>query len=200
MRGIIGLYSPRSRSGKTTFAEALAYTVPGTYLTKFAEPMREMAVLIASSFLEGGEQEAWDWIEDGRKDTKPLPGLGVTMRHLLQTLGTEWGRQHIHKDLWVVLCRQNLRRVDGPWCPLAIVDDTRFENEYHMLRDLGAVMVRVVRETPEVTTAPHESEGRLEHLPWDYTIVNDGSVNDLVDKAPKLLKELGFVAAAELRA
>lgn len=93
----------------------------------------------------------WDHV-DGPLKYEPIDWLdGTTPRHLLQTLGTEWGR-HQHPEMWLRLwrqrygdlCRFPFRTIPAPAgtrgldrkVPVVgvIVDDVRFVNEAEFLQ------------------------------------------------------------------
>jgi hypothetical protein len=71
---------------------------------------------------------------------------------------------------------------------LFLVTDMRFDNEYTMLREYGATIVKVSRPN-------HEYDGHItergfdDHL-VDYHIVNDGSLEDLTGKVQLMLKSI----------
>ena len=70
-----------------------------------------------------------------RNKNAPISWLsGVTGRSLLQSLGTEWGRNIVGQDIWVQAMEQKFQ---SSYAPLRIIDDLRFENEAHMVRRLG---------------------------------------------------------------
>lgn len=173
---IIGLYSTVPQSGKTTFANMLSsmYGKEG-YVVSFADILRELVVKVSAPFLHGGEQEAWEWLEDERKDKGVIPELGVTHRHMLQTIGTEWGRHLIHPDVWVKVL---MKRIEDVYYfakdyPLIVIDDVRFENEFDWIRSEGGVMVRIVRQDAPDNNA-HMSHGLLDDRVFDYEVVANG--------------------------
>jgi len=90
---LIGLTGPAG-SGKDTVARLLCEQ-HGFVQMAFADPLR--AMLKAGLGLTDEELH--------RRDLKeaPLEWLGKSPRQLLQTLGTEWGRQHVHPHLWLEL-------------------------------------------------------------------------------------------------
>lgn len=185
---LIGLYSPYPQSGKSTFAKELL-TTPGSKLAKFADPIREVVVPFAAEFLPGGEAEVLQWLDDDRKDTRPIPGLNVTLRHMMQTQGT-WARNAINPDLYVKIMQRRIRYQYDNY-KLVVVDDVRFENEYAMLRQRGCWLIRVDRPDPP-DTVEHESNARLDHLPFDYSITNNGTMEDLRAKARVVAWDLGL--------
>ena len=71
---------------------------------------------------------------------------GRSARYAMQTLRTEWGREQIHRELWLrAWHRQAQRANDNYPHSLIIVDDVRFADEADYLRALGAVAVRLFR-------------------------------------------------------
>ena len=146
----------------------------------FADPMREAIAATLGTFFEGGESEMNAWLGDERKYSKHIPGLGVTLRHALQTLGTEWGRDCIDHDVWVMIAKERSRKHRQSYT--TIIDDVRFLNEYAMLRKEGGVLVRVNRPNAPEKGNGHPSEHLLDDLEFDYTITNDGTVEQLKTK------------------
>lgn len=86
---------------------------------------------------------------------QPLDLLcGRTARWAMQSLGTEWGRECIHPELWLRAWEQHARNASSNYPhSLVIVDDVRFDNEADYLRKLGAVVLRLSR------SGVHEPEG-----------------------------------------
>lgn len=188
LKALIGLYSPYPQSGKGTFATSIEQTIPGTRVLKFADAMRSVVVPFVAPFFSGGEPEVLEWLSDERKDTKPIPVLGVTLRYMLQTCGTEWGRKMIHPDLWVHHARFALWRAHN--APVVIFDDLRLPNEYAMLRKEQATLIRIVRPDSPATRV-HESNAQLEGMEFDYNLINEG-VPDLRLKALAVAWDLGI--------
>lgn len=172
---LIGLYSPVAQSGKSTAAKQFAKLLDGVRMS-FADPMREIAVPVIGEFMDGGEAEVWEWLGDERKGTKPIPQLGCTIRHALQTLGTEWGRDCIHPDVWTLIAQQRSRKLRRSRA--VIIDDIRFPNEYAMVKREGGAVIRVNRPDAPPSPNAHKSERLLEHLPFDFYIENT-SLEDL---------------------
>lgn len=174
---LVGLYSPRAQSGKSTTARHLANRRGGVTMS-FADPMRAAIMPVVAPFMPGGESQVLDWLGDSRKDTAPVPVLGVTLRHLLQTIGTAWGRELIHPDLWTEIAQATARTHRQR--RLTIIDDVRFENEYAMVKREGGLLIKIVRpDAPVSANSGHTSEARLEHLPFDEVITNTGDLGAL---------------------
>src|SRR5699024_8911126 len=106
-------------------------------------------------------------------DQKEVPSdllRGLTPRWAMQTLGTEWGRNCIHPNLWVSAWKAS---IVGK--PRVVVDDLRFPNEEAAVRDLGGVVWRV--ERPGVGESSHASESQ--RLGFDKLIYNEADLNTL---------------------
>jgi len=127
-----------------------------------------------------------------------LPWLGKSPRRLAQTLGTEWGRDLVHKNLWLLLAERTIARVrenntDEAYAKYAkgesgyippqvkgiVIPDIRFENEAEWLRAQGGVLWHIVRRAPAVEG--HISEAGVAIADDDAVIHNHGSIFDLHD-------------------
>jgi hypothetical protein len=180
---LIALYSPTMGHGKTTVTRTLHDH--GFMTVKLAGTLKDMIRVflrdlgIAPNVIEG-------MVEGNRKEA-PIPGLpGVTPRSLMQTLGTDWGRTFIRPSIWIEIALARTRRLLNSGHKV-VIDDLRFPNEFIELKDLGAIMVKVVRPGVQATNN-HPSEGLLNDHPWDATILNDGTLAELRDKTLDILK------------
>lgn len=102
----------------------------------------------------------------------------LTYRELLQKFGTEVGRT-IDKDLWINSLFLNLDRNSN-----YIITDVRFINEAEACLENEAILIRVNRNTNQMQ---HSSETDLDdYKSFDYTIENNGSLEDLIDNVLQL--------------
>ena len=173
---IIGIYSPAAQSGKTTVAQYLQER--GYCRLPFAQPMRDMLSVMLSDLGYSEERIAHHLYVD--KEAL-VPELGVSVRHLLRTLGTEWGRDCVSPSVWLDVWLSKARRKS-----FVVVDDVRFTNEAELIRLLGGEVWRITRPGV-VRTTEHASEGGLDT--WsEFTcdIVNSGSISDLLNGLPKV--------------
>lgn len=184
---LIALYSPVMQSGKSEVAKTLQLT-RGYKLVKFADPFRSF---IRSILVEGGAspEAAERMVEEGPLKEKPIPALGVNVRRMLQTAGSDWGRQLIHPDLWVTIAEAKIKRCLAAGVPV-VVDDLRFPNEYEMVLRLGGYPVKVVRSGTQPYQG-HASEGLLEGYPMTV-LQNNSSLGELracAERLPELLTQ-----------
>lgn len=169
---IIGLAGP-ARSGKDTVANFIIAAIGG-YRYGLADPIRAMLVPLGVDLNDVYWQEHKE---------KTIPALGVSPRRMLQTLGTEWGRNLINPDLWLVLAHQRLLR-NGPGM---VVPDIRFENEAAWVRRHGGKIVHIVRRNLPTIEA-HTSEDGIEVLSNDAQLFNNGTLEDLQHDVRELFR------------
>jgi len=167
----IALWSPAPGCGKSAVAGLLCAQA-GYGLMPFATPIKEMAIAL---LLQAGysptiaRKAVW---EDKEAPLTYLPGK-PTARHLLRTLGTEWGRNCIHSELWISVWESTARQAG-----YGIADDVRFPNEAAAVRRLGGELWAVTRPG-YADDSGHASEAGLGDVEFDRVIVNDGSLLDL---------------------
>lgn len=168
--GLVGL----AGSGKSEVARVLTEEFDFVRV-KFADPLKNMLRTMLADightaedverYLEGDLKEG---LVDG------IGHLGATARHLMQTLGTEWGRNAVHPDLWMSLWAAKAERFAH-----VVADDVRFENEVAAIRAAGGKIIKVVRDEVKAVAA-HVSE-ELQAEP-DLHIYNSGTLDDLRKK------------------
>ena len=116
---------------------------------------------------------------------KPLPELGgASYRDLLIAFG-QAGRA-VYPAIWAEVMRQWLKQYKH--CDFAI-DDLRFPNEYKMLREEGARIVRITNPDREIVAT--ETEALLEGCRFDAELVNPKQdVETYAKQIGTLLKDL----------
>lgn len=171
MSRLVG-FTGRMGSGKSSAAMMLEGH--GFNSVSFAGPIKSMARALLQNGFGYGDGDV-DFHFDDKEFL--LPGVGCTMRHLLQTLGTEWGRNLIKQSLWLDSARLRLNRLDYAD---VVVDDVRFGNEAAMIREAGGLIIHLRR--PGGSSVQHVSEFPVSVHEGDVVIVNDGSLCDLFAK------------------
>lgn len=112
------------------------------------------------------------------------PTTPITSRRFQQLLGTEFGRDLIHPNLWVEITMGRARQLRAAGKSV-VIDDMRFPNELAGVIMADGLPIRVVRPATEVTTPGHASEGALDRTGM-FEIHNDGDLERLralVDRA-----------------
>ena len=174
---IIGI-TGRARSGKDTVGNFIVSAVGG-YCFAFADPIRNMLRQIGIDMSDPYWQE---------HKADVIPALGVSPRTLMQTLGTEWGRDMINKDIWVTIAKQ---RVLMAGSSLAVATDVRFENEADWIRGMGGTIIHIRRKA--ASSDEHSSESGIDRDPNDITIDNDGDLEELQHATHEALVYCGLL-------
>lgn len=189
---IVGLYSDAPGCGKTTVADYLVRKF-GYERISFAEPLKAMTYDFLVKWWEIDDKLAHSYVYGNAEQKERLiPEVGVTGRHLMQTLGTEWGRELIRDDLWVRLASERIHNAVHVRQVPVVMDDVRFPNEAAMLRDLGAELWRMERPSIGASTQGHASEGALSGLKPQRVIVNGRSIPILEEGVGGLLMNYSF--------
>lgn len=194
--GVTGL----ARSGKDHAADYLAKHMK-MHKYAFAEPLKTMLKSVfGDHFHEGDRSEI-------------CPETCKSYRVMMQTLGTDLGREMWNPQVWINLVEKKRKEVEDQGKrpdvyraafrgepPLGmILSDVRFDSEAEYLQLHGGVIVEIVR--PEhhslvdkvkhvVGLEGHQSEKGISRHFITHTIVNDGSLNDFDIKLMGLVDEL----------
>lgn len=122
-------------SGKSTAAQILCDSpIEGRTFVRqsFAEPIREMLRIIGFNSV--------DFNAD--KEVRTYRFGGKSARHAMQTLGTEWGREMMYRDIWVDVMRHRIiNEFQGGNC--VVIDDLRYENEADMVHEFKGFVVKL---------------------------------------------------------
>jgi len=177
-------FTGKAGSGKTTAANWALRNHKNCLKLSFASPLKAAAQgLINSVRPKSHPITASEYIANRDLKEQPIPFLAnITARRIMQTLGTEWGRDTLHPDFWVTIAAQKVERLlghsyrQGTIRLQAVFDDVRFENEAEMIRAYGGTIVHIERPDLEPVEA-HASEAL--GFEADYTYLNDGTVQDM---------------------
>jgi hypothetical protein len=105
----------------------------------------------------------------------------------MQTLGTEWGRNCIHPNLWVDLWGESAcSALEFGDARGVVCDDVRFANEADAVRRIGGEIWGVSRDG--VLPGTHSSETELAQIAPDVLIHNGGTIEDLQDTVFALMR------------
>lgn len=170
-------------------------------IRKFAGKLKIVASLLTGISIEKFEDQEFKKTILGPewgKETKSNPLNAIepfkditfvemmSVRDLLQKLGTEAMRNGLHQNTWVNALFADFKE-DMHW----IITDMRFPNEYKAIKDKGGITIRVNRPghgTSMVDLASaHPSETALDGFEFDYTINNDGDLDKLISLVREIL-------------
>jgi hypothetical protein len=181
---LIALYSSAPQSGKSEVAKALESQGYQTF--KFASALKDM---LRSMFRSVGYGETQiEAFLDGHMKEKPIPEFGgKTPRFLMQTLGTDWGRNLIAGDLWIDIL--HIRVISALAAGHGVVvDDMRFPNEFGLLKYTMDAKTVWVKRPGVVARTTHPSEGLLDTFTFDREIINNSDLTTLRNTAYGLIQ------------
>ena len=223
---IIGI-SGRIGSGKDTVGKIIQELIQynkdqSSEIKKFAGKLKETASILTGIPIEKFEDQEfkntnlsseWNYALMGEDwvDGKPIL-VPMTVRTLLQKLGTEAMREGLHKNVWVNALFANYKKEggseggervasDGGYYsapsykgeyPNWIITDMRFPNEMESVVERNGITICVIRDyalrgNPEDPKNIHPSETSLDDAKFDYEIINDGTIEDLERKVKEIL-------------
>lgn len=169
-------------SGKSTAIEQLKTLEIGpVFNVKFATPLYQIQEFVYKVVAPVYQRPA-DFVKD---------------RKLLQWLGTDWGRATIGENVWVDIWKDRVTKVRAQDQNVNVVcDDCRFDNEAAVVQALGGYVVKIVRSNADTHAqggtgiAGHASEAGLDPAFIDFTIENNGTVEDLKESLRKLVEQI----------
>ena len=170
MSRLVGI-AGRMSVGKSEVAQMLQETQDYEGVS-FAKPLKEMAAVLMHNL--GYSCEGVDFYLTHKYSV--IPKLGISMRHLLQTLGTEWGRMMIKRSLWVDLADFNISEAFE--YADVVIDDVRFEDEAAFIRDHDGLVIHL-RRPGAGSASDHVSESGITVGARDVVVMNEGSLGDL---------------------
>ena len=187
---IIGLCG-RAGSGKDTVRSFLEHKHDFAGLA-FADPIRAMVRELLTS--NGCSDE---YITSRELKEAEIPGLGVSARHMMQTLGTEWARKCLGEDFWLKLSATYMADLRSQGYRHFVVSDVRFANEAEWIRAQGGEIWLIDRPgLPSVRD--HVSE--CVHFRVDQVLRNDGTLTRLEFTAMDALASTKRFARAGMEA
>lgn len=167
----------RKGSGKDTAARILVDNLWEN--VKFAGGLKAMLAGYLA-YVGVDKKNIHHMLEGQFKEVPTWHFCAKTPRFAMQTLGTEWGRDIIGKDLWKDSCILRCQQFED-----VVVTDARFQNEIEALQGIGGKIVRVTRAG--VAKDDHESERYIDDLPADFEIANDGTIDELHAKVLQIV-------------
>ena len=196
--GLVGFIG----SGKGTVGDILEQK--GFIKDSFAKPLKDACAVMfgwSRELLEGDTEMSRKWREEPDSYWSEKFGREFTPREALQKMGTEAGREVFHKDIWVISLLNRAKGKD------VVVTDVRFQNEIKYIQDNGGIVIRVKRgedpiwfswleeiqlDTERTKFMQHEHIHKSE---WDwvgcefnYTISNNGTIQDLGKDVERVLQ------------
>jgi dephospho-CoA kinase len=181
------LVSGKKFTGKDTVANYLCNKY-GYVKMSFADDLKQKAVEVARLF--GASVELEDFYNQDKKNDLvdfPFNDGTCTIRKYLQNFGTEFVRNTISADYWVLKVADSIANSEHA---KFVIPDIRFPNEIETLKEIfkdeTVNIIRVERVTGFNDT--HASETSLDIYKFENTIFNDRTLNDLYETVDDYIK------------
>lgn len=179
--GIVG-YKGAGKTSITAAAIGRWNSPPNCVQRNFSEPIVNMLAAMGIPR---------DTLDDKTRWNDPQPELcGHSIRYAAQTLGTEWGRDHIGQDVWtnIELRHASNLRATGKHI---IIDNVRFPSEADAIELAGGTCIALIRPdlTPDLS---HASEQYIEELQERCAahVLNTGEFLQGVEKMRRVLVDV----------
>lgn len=178
-------------SGKDTFAKSLKLR-GGFERVGFADAVKEMALVLDPLLFFDTVHSGHDLLplstvvkSIGWEEAKKIPDV----RKYLQVLGTDAVRNIIGSDAWIRAAEAkvvgHLREGRN-----VVLTDVRFPNEAAFVQGYGGIVVKIIRDGVEPVNS-HISDTGVDDIKVDQIVFNNGTVDELGEKASALLWILG---------
>lgn len=107
----------------------------------------------------------------------------LTPREVMRKLGTDFGRDMIHPEVWVRSLFSGYVAEKSKW----LITDVRFPNEVNAIKIRGGVVVNIVNSSSN-NFYNHKSETSLgDHTEFDFIIDNSTTFRNLETQVKKLI-------------
>lgn len=185
-------------------------------IKKFAGKLKQIASILTGISVEKFEDQEfkknyldteWGTVQDIPLNSIPpfadmQFNVMMTVREFLQKLGTEAMREGLHTNVWVNALFADYK---AKWVPTGdtieedevslekeypnwIITDMRFPNEMEAVEKRHGITIRVTRpDFLSFDAMLHPSETALDDAKFDYEIINDGTMEELVKKVREIL-------------
>jgi len=192
----------KKQTGKDTASRIIAsYIGPSTRIFHFADNLKKVAVNmlgLPEDLVYGDDRDkntytkfTWGRLPDiVRTRYKKQAWEPMTIRHVLQVIGSDIFRDLFDPDVHVRACFRDIEKSN---CSAALIADGRFPNELEAAQQYGLKVVLVTRNQ-EPRTDIHQSETALDRFPesfYDYVIDNSGTREDFQASLWDLIEKSG---------
>jgi hypothetical protein len=190
-------------SGKDTIGNYLVEKY-GFNKLSFAMVLKDILSLLFlwdRNLLEGNTEESRKWretVDEWWSQRLKIPNF--TPRYALRYFGTELFRDHFHPDIWTATIEKRLKNYKN-----IVITDCRFPNEIQMLKDNGALLLKITREKLplwykqyennqiEKPEGIHPSEYSWIKSKFNYEFTNNGEIQELYKYIDNLLEIENFL-------
>lgn len=176
---LIGIHSPTPGAGKSQVVARHLVQQHAYHVFSFADPIRMMIYALLQPLGYTLDQAKTLCTNTILKE-QPISELGISPRKLMQTLGTEWGRNMVNDDIWLIVWKASFMQLAPYAC--VVVDDVRFPNEVKLIQSIpGSTLwwLERPRLTASTEVMSHASQQPLDKSLFDHELINDKTIRDV---------------------
>lgn len=143
------------------------------------------------------------WRNINKQVTEVRNDVKLTPRKLLELITTDCGEKIIHPSIWInslfvdyKYTFDYVNAIEDGKAPFWIITDVKHPNQVKAIKDREGIVIRVYSSTVESIGAnfhfekqgfkKHESGTTLNSANFDYTINNNGDIEDLINQVKQL--------------
>lgn len=118
--------------------------------------------------------------------------LRASPRQILQKIGTDFAKKHIHRDLWIKIAEQRFQEQGS-----LIITDVRFDEEAEWIKSFNGYIIEIVTsENKKVSN--HVSENGISRDLIDVSVQNDRKAGE--NTLPQLREAMKLIVELKLQA
>jgi len=168
---IIGLHG-KAGHGKDTAAAGLQ----NFYQLSFAKPIKD-----ASKILYNLTDEQLH----GKLKEVPDKRWNISPREIMQQLGDLC--RSSNPNFFIVLMRTRIEKALEQGIRNIVITDVRYANEAKLIKDMGGRIIKINRNVTTTQHTSHSSEKGIDDSNYiDFTIDNNGTIEQLIEKVKKI--------------
>lgn len=115
----------------------------------------------------------------------------ISIRHILQQIGTEICRKHLSTDIWSIVIENKIKKleIDNEKPVRVVIPDCRFINEYNYFKEkFNTIGIRIIRNIDDIGIKVDEHVSEKVDFDIDHIIYNNKSIDDLYKSFESLIK------------
>lgn len=124
------------------------------------------------------------------------PVLGISRRLVMQTFATDFLRDMIHPDIHIRLTAIEAYNYMFLHRKCVVIDDIRQPNEAKFVKDMGGVVIRIIRPENPLPQSDHKVERQI--TPYDYIVHNLGEPENMLTRIPLHHLEISKATISQL--
>lgn len=178
-RKLIGI-SGKKGSGKDTFYDIIIEKYPEYQNVKFADKLKEICANLTGLPIE--------YFYNRKHYSYYMKEWGMTIREMMQRLGTDALRDNFDKQIWIKSAFSNITENQS-----TVITDVRFENEADEVLKRDGYLIRIEPSYPGYMNIgdEHPSETGLDdYNKFDFIITNSGSYDDYKNQIYNFMEQL----------